>query len=174
MSHYDISVRKHTLLTLIILSVLLSGCSKGLSSAEELACDAHSESWDSVDFNEIANFNYLYEAYGVSQLGDNSESAKIITQNKQMASLISDGLKEGDDEDLRQLTSSHYLKWSIAASNGLTVLRSVIGTAKDGNTELNSVQSAALNDAISDIAEAEKIAEEIRSRCDAMGHKNSP
>jgi hypothetical protein len=165
-------MRKQLLAILVMSSILLSGCSKGLSSAEQLTCDALSESWDSVDFHEISNFNYLYETYGVSQLGDNSESAMTITQNKQMASLIRDGLKEGDDEELRQLASSHYLKWSIAASNGLTVLRSVIGTAKDGKTELNSVQSESLNNAIRDIAGAEKIAEEIRTRCNAIGYKS--
>ena len=167
-------MRKQILAILAISSVLLSGCSKGLSAAEQLTCDALSESWDTVDFFEISNFNYLYETYGVSQLGDNSKSAEIITQNKQMASLISDGLKEGDDEELRQLATSHSLKWSIAASNGLTVLRSVIGTAKDGKTELNSVQSEMLNNSIGDIADAEKIDEEIRTRCDTIGYKSNP
>jgi hypothetical protein len=166
-------MKTRSLIALLLVVFLLSGCSKGLSASEQLTCDALSEPWDSVDFNETSNFVYLYETYGVSQLGDNSESAKILTQNKQMASMISDGLKEGDDKELMRLATSHSNEWGYAASNGLTVLRSVIGTAKDGNTELNSVQSEMLNNSIFNIKDAEKIAEEIRARCEALGYKSS-
>jgi hypothetical protein len=50
----------------------------------------------------------------------------------------------------------------------------VIGTAKDGKTELNSVQSEMLNNSIGDIEDAEKIAEEIRARCNTIGYKSNP
>jgi hypothetical protein len=174
MSHYDISMRKQLLTIIVISSLLLSGCTKGLSADEKLACDALSDPWESVDFSETSNFNDLYENYGVSQLGDNSASAKILTQNRDMASMISDGLKEGDDKELMRLAKSHSNEWGFAASNGLTVLRSVIGTAKDGNTELNSVQSETLNNSIGNIKDAEKIAEEIRTRCNTIGYKSNP
>lgn len=62
-------------------SLVLVGCSSGITTNEKFVCDALFESWPKVDLAEANNFKFLYETSGVSRLGDNSESSRLLSQN---------------------------------------------------------------------------------------------
>lgn len=164
-------MRKLLFVPLFISLIFLSGCSTGISSSEKLACSALYTSWQKVDFYESQNFGDLYSTSGVSQLGDNSESSEILGRNSRMADAIRVGLQEGDDDDLRQLATTHSLKWTSASNDGLTLMRSLIGTAKDGKTQLNDIQMSLLTNASVDIVDAGNLAIKMRTRCIEIGYK---
>jgi len=159
------------LAALPFLFLLLSGCSAGISSSEKLACDALFESWQKIDFYETSNFNYLYSTTGVSRLGDNSKSSVALVQNSKMAAALREEMVEGDDEDLRRLVTQHSLKWDSASNDGLTLMRSLIFTAKFGGQNLNDIQINKMRNSSGDIIDAGNIAMKIRSRCIEIGYE---
>ena len=156
-------------LPITLLGMLLSGCSSGVSSSEKFVCEALFESWPKIDFFEANNFLYLYQTSGVSRLGDNSESSILLSQNSRMASELRAAISENDDEELSDLVRLHQLKWTKASNDGLLIMRSVIGTAKDGRKSLNNVQTNLMVRSSKAIIEAGTLAIQIRSQCIEIG-----
>lgn len=164
-------MRINKLAVLSVFVLFLSGCSAGISSSEKLACDALFEPWQKVDFYEVSNFKFLYSTYGVSRLGDNSETSTILGKNSQMAAALRQAMGEGDDEDLQQLVTQHSLRWTSASNDGTTLMRSLVFKAKMGGENLNDVQLNLMSNSSAKIIEAGNIAMKIRSRCIEIGYK---
>ncbi len=164
---------KKIFLPIGLLTVLLSGCSAGVSSSEKFVCDALFESWPKIDFEEANNFLYLYQASGVSRLGDNSESSINLSQNSRMALELRESLSANDDENLSDLVRLHQLKWTKASNDGVLLMRSVVGSAKDGRNSLNNVQTNLMLQSSKAIIEAGNLAIRIRSQCIEIGFEKS-
>ena len=88
-----------------------------------------------------------------------------------MASELRAAISENDDEELSDLVRLHKLKWTKASNDGLLLMRSVIGTAKDGRNSLNNVQTNLLVRSSKAIIEAGTLAIQIRSQCIEIGFK---
>jgi hypothetical protein len=88
-----------------------------------------------------------------------------------MAAALREEMVEGDDEDLRRLVTQHSLKWDSASNDGLTLMRSLIFTAKFGGQNLNDIQINKMRNSSGDIIDAGNIAMKIRSRCIEIGYE---
>ncbi len=88
-----------------------------------------------------------------------------------MASELRAAISENDDEELSDLVRLHQLKWTKASNDGLLLMRSVIGTAKDGRNSLNNVQTNLMMRSSKAIIEAGTLAIQIRSQCIEIGFK---
>jgi hypothetical protein len=88
-----------------------------------------------------------------------------------MASELRAAISENDDEELSDLVRLHQLKWTKASNDGLLLMRSVIGTAKDGRNSLNNLQTNLMVRSSKAIIEAGTLAIQIRSQCIEIGFK---
>ena len=88
-----------------------------------------------------------------------------------MALELRAAISENDDEKLSDLVRLHQLKWTKASNDGVLLMRSVIGTAKDGRNSLNNVQTNLLVRSSKAIIEAGTLAIQIRSQCIEIGFK---
>jgi hypothetical protein len=88
-----------------------------------------------------------------------------------MALELRAAISENDDEKLSDLVRLHQLKWTKASNDGVRLMRSVIGTAKDGRNSLNNVQTNLLVRSSKAIIEAGTLAIQIRSQCIEIGFK---
>ena len=88
-----------------------------------------------------------------------------------MALELRAAISENDDEKLSDLVRLHQLKWTQASNDGVLLMRSVIGTAKDGRNSLNNVQTNLLVRSSKAIIEAGTLAIQIRSQCIEIGFK---
>ena len=154
----------------ITLSPILAGCSSGPTTTEKFVCDVLFESWPKIDLFEANNFNALYESAGVSRLGDNSESSRLLSQNSQMAMALREQISEEDDEKLKELVRLHQLKWTQASNDGLLLMRSVIGSAKEGRSSLNNLQTNLMVRSSTAMVDAGNLGIQIRTRCIELGY----
>ena len=159
-------------LSLILTTVFLSGCSSGVSASEEFVCKVIFESWDSVDLFETKSYNFLYRSTGVSQLGDNSESSRLLGMNSLMASAIREKLTEKDDERMQDLARRHYLYQRDASSYGKSLMRNLIFLAKEEKS-LRDFELNLMKKSLEKQIEAGTIRIQMRSRCIELGFSNS-
>jgi hypothetical protein len=159
-------------LPLTLTALFLSGCSSGVTSNEEFVCKTIFESWDSVDLFETKSYNFLYSSTGVSQLGDNSESSRLLGINSLMASVIREKLTEKDDEHLRDLARSHSIYQTNASSYGKNLMRNLIFLAKEEKS-LRDFELNLMKKSFEKQIKAGTIRIQMRSRCIELGFSNS-
>lgn len=157
---------------LTLTALFLSGCSSGVTSNEEFVCKTVFESWDSVDLFETKSYNFLYSSTGVSQLGDNSESSRLLGLNSLMASAIREKLTEKDDERLQDLAMSHYIYQRDASKYGKDLLRNLIFLAKE-EKPLRDFELNLMEKSLEKQIKAGTIRIQMRSRCIELGFSNS-
>lgn len=155
-------------LTLMFTALILSACSSGVSSNESFVCKTVFERWDSIDLFESKSYKYLYSSTGVSQLGDNSESSRLLELNSLMASAIREKLTEKDDEQLQNLATSHYFNQRDASNYGKDLMRNLIYLAKE-DMEFRDFEFNLMKKSFVKQMSAGNIRTEMRSRCIELG-----
>jgi hypothetical protein len=155
---------------LMLTALFLSACSSSVSSNELFVCKTVFERWDSVDLFETKSYNYLYSSTGVSQLGDNSESSRLLGVNSTMASAIREKLTEKDDEPLLNLATSHYLYLRDASNYGKDLMRNLIFLAK-GDMQLRDFEFNLMKKSLEKQIDAGNIRIQMRNRCTELGFK---
>ena len=168
MERLRISKPSKSFLVLSLTAIFLSGCSSGLSSTEEFACKTVFQTWNSVDLFEAKTYNSLYSSTGVSRLGDNSESSRLLELNSSMASAIREQLTDKDDEKLRELARSHSIYQTSASSYGKDLMRNLLFLARD-EKPLRDFELNMMTKSFEKQIEAGTVRISMRSRCTELG-----
>jgi hypothetical protein len=156
------------LVTFVFTTLILSACSSGVSSNESFVCKTVFEPWNSIDLFESKNYRYLYSSTGVSQLGDNSESSRLLELNSIMASAIRERLTENDDEQLQNLATSHYFYQRDASNYGKDLMRNLIYLAKE-DMEFRDFEFNLMKKSFVKQMSAGNTRTQMRSRCIELG-----
>lgn len=87
-----------------------------------------------------------------------------------MATALSEKLTKEDDEKLGVLVKLHEIKWTHASNDGVLLMTSIIGNARDGSKFLNDIQTSKMASSFAAMVEAGNVAIQIRSRCMEIGY----
>lgn len=159
-------------LTLTVFPLLLiAGCSRGLTDSEKLACDALFTSWKSTDLSEATDYLNL----GISELGDNSETTKVLLENKNAAEYLDQSLRADPEADaeIKKLVSEFRYAWGEAYETGRYLMWSLIVSSREGKPALSDQQMSWSVDTSKKMIEAGTLAIEIRGHCVAIGYSGS-
>ena len=164
--------RSRIIFSIALLGLFLtSGCAKGLSESEKLACEAFFTSWKSTDLSEATDYLNL----GVSELGDNSETSKVLLENKNAAEYLNQTLRadpEADSELKKMVTDLRYA-WGEAYETGRNLMWSLVVSSREGKPVLSDQQMTWSVDTSKKMIEAGSLATKIRGYCLEIGYSGS-